>query len=196
MAAASSTEADRRRIVCVGSVGRRCSRGSATTLVQHEVDRRPVDALGLELGADRSFAARAGAISRLDPGAAEGLVVEDAELEEAGRRSIDELRAIAGLGQATTDLGDRARACFEEARGGLEDDLRVVDGGPFGPSFGVASRAAAGHRRVPALLGLFDPLDRDRDRGHLGPDLLLDLRRDRRVRLQELLRGLAALAEA
>ena len=52
---------------------------------------RRVDALEPELLADRAFAARPGAVARLDPGTGERLVVEHPELEQPLDRALDEL---------------------------------------------------------------------------------------------------------
>src|SRR5262249_21583575 len=77
-------------------------------------------------------------------------------------------------------------------RGRVEDDLGIVDLGLLGaPLLIRLARPGARH----GLFGLFDALDRQLDLVDLAADPAVDLRRDVRVALQEVFRGLATLAE-
>src|SRR3954471_21446940 len=67
---------------------------------------------------------------------------------------------------------------------------------PAGPGGRRRRSPTPGAAAAPSSLRLFDALDRQRHLGDLAADAAVDLRGDVRCALEELLRGLAALAEA
>jgi len=98
-----------------------------TSLVEQEIDDLAVDTLEGELLAHGPFSPWTHPVTRLDPGMRERRVVEDPESEQAFDHTLHEVGSIAGTTQAPADLGDGTCARFEEARGVLEDDHRVID---------------------------------------------------------------------
>jgi hypothetical protein len=116
------------RSAAARGIGRlRIRRGGFASLLEDEVDRRPIHALDPQLVADRPLATRPGTVARLDPGSGKRFVVEDAELDHPLDGGLDEVRPVAGERQATPDLVDRPRSRLEESRRRLEHDHRVVD---------------------------------------------------------------------
>ena len=75
---------------------------------QDEIDGCPIDALEPKFLAYRPLTTRPRSIPRLDPGPSEGLIVEHAELHHPADRPLNEIGAVAGSGQAATNLGDGA----------------------------------------------------------------------------------------
>ncbi len=156
-----------------------------------------IQALERQFPPEGLLAARPGSIPRLDPGAAESPVVQHPQLEKPGDGAFDQLGGVSRGRQVAADLVNRAGPKLQEAGRGVEDYVRVLDGGmalETPPSRLEPLRSAAPWHA--GLFGLFDPFDGQGDLGHLAPDLLLDLGRDVRVALEELLGGLAALAQA
>ena len=99
----------------------------ASSLLENGVDRGAVDALHAKLLADRPLPARSCPVARLYPGPGECLVVEDPELQQPVDGTVHEVRPVARAAEPASDLGHRALARLEEARRGIEDDLRIVD---------------------------------------------------------------------
>jgi len=102
------------------------------------------DPLSAQLVAERSGAARMGAVPRLHPGAGERIVIEDAQLDQTLDDAIDELGAVAHVEEPPANLVDGSRPGLEEARRGREDHGWIVhgrpDGAPFGEGLSVAGR--------------------------------------------------------
>ncbi len=107
-----------------------------TAFIEYLVDHRSLDPLEAQFLADRPFATRPCAVTRLHPYASEGRVVEHPELSQAPDRAMDEVRLVARAGEATTHFRDGSRARLEEPGGGLQNDGRVVDGRPAFAPFG------------------------------------------------------------
>lgn len=108
--------------------------------------RLRVDPLLTELHPEGTLPARAGSITRFDPGLRKQLIIEHAEVAEPHERPGDQVLAIAGLGQAPAHLRDGALARLEEAKGRFEDDGRIIDGRATGAGLRrrLASRPMTG----------------------------------------------------
>jgi hypothetical protein len=68
-----------------------------------------------------------GPVARLDPGASERLVVEDAEVGQALDRAMDEFCGVARSHEMSARLVDRSRPSLEIACRRLEDDGGIGD---------------------------------------------------------------------
>jgi hypothetical protein len=115
---------------------------AAPSLGQDGIHDRTVDSFERELAAQRDLPPRPCSIPGLDPAPSEGLVVEDAQVKQADDGVLDQFRTVTGVGEAVPNLVDGPRPRFEEPRGGIQHDLRVVDCASARPSLGQTLTAA------------------------------------------------------
>lgn len=83
------------------AVGACCS----VPFIEDRGDRRAIDPPYRQLLPERPLPAWVGAIPGFDPGAREGLVIEDGEVEEPADRALDEVLPVARAQEAAADLG-------------------------------------------------------------------------------------------